>query len=121
AEDGIRDRNVTGVQTCALPISCLGGLVRDPVDLLAQAEALGELRPGDGRECAHGGADRVDLRGVLPGRGALLASGGGRGRRVLAHHHQLFSWRTVDVRSLIPYSPVSSDCQTFPATSRVGW
>src|SRR5438067_9531607 len=26
AEDGIRDRNVTGVQTCALPISaCLGG------------------------------------------------------------------------------------------------
>src|SRR5699024_11784854 len=25
AEDGIRDRNVTGVQTCALPISSLGG------------------------------------------------------------------------------------------------
>src|SRR5207249_6076977 len=24
AEDGIRDRNVTGVQTCALPISLLG-------------------------------------------------------------------------------------------------
>src|SRR5699024_12044031 len=24
AEDGIRDRNVTGVQTCALPISALG-------------------------------------------------------------------------------------------------
>src|SRR5699024_5577047 len=24
AEDGIRDRNVTGVQTCALPIYCLG-------------------------------------------------------------------------------------------------
>src|SRR5699024_12007760 len=24
AEDGIRDRNVTGVQTCALPISWLG-------------------------------------------------------------------------------------------------
>src|SRR5699024_11577910 len=23
AEDGIRDRNVTGVQTCALPISCV--------------------------------------------------------------------------------------------------
>src|SRR5438067_9461683 len=23
AEDGIRDRNVTGVQTCALPICCL--------------------------------------------------------------------------------------------------
>src|SRR5699024_11471768 len=24
AEDGIRYRNVTGVQTCALPISCIG-------------------------------------------------------------------------------------------------
>src|SRR5207249_7992463 len=27
AEDGIRDRNVTGVQTCALPISCSYGTV----------------------------------------------------------------------------------------------
>src|SRR5699024_11357543 len=26
AEDGIRDRNVTGVQTCALPISCQSAL-----------------------------------------------------------------------------------------------
>src|SRR5437868_7677116 len=25
AEDGIRDRNVTGVQTCALPIAAMGG------------------------------------------------------------------------------------------------
>src|SRR5699024_863002 len=30
AEDGIRDRNVTGVQTCALPISSLSGF---PIDL----------------------------------------------------------------------------------------
>src|SRR5699024_12036601 len=28
AEDGIRDRNVTGVQTCALPICCCVGLKR---------------------------------------------------------------------------------------------
>ena len=28
AEDGIRDRLVTGVQTCALPISCLKVIVR---------------------------------------------------------------------------------------------
>src|SRR5699024_11810472 len=28
AEDGIRDRNVTGVQTCALPISCRDGAVQ---------------------------------------------------------------------------------------------
>src|SRR5438067_9564101 len=32
AEDGIRDRNVTGVQTCALPISACGTVaVRVPV------------------------------------------------------------------------------------------
>src|SRR5699024_11758305 len=27
AEDGIRDRNVTGVQTCALPISAMDGIL----------------------------------------------------------------------------------------------
>src|SRR5699024_11661748 len=27
AEDGIRDRNVTGVQTCALPICLIGGCI----------------------------------------------------------------------------------------------
>src|SRR5579885_1167909 len=35
AEDGIRDRNVTGVQTCALPIwssGCLGEARRRPCD-----------------------------------------------------------------------------------------
>src|SRR5207249_9168436 len=36
AEDGIRDRNVTGVQTCALPISCRLGLLR-----LCQGDAVG--------------------------------------------------------------------------------
>src|SRR5207248_4020590 len=30
AEDGIRDRTVTGVQTCALPISCLPITLADP-------------------------------------------------------------------------------------------
>src|SRR5688572_31408856 len=30
AEDGIRDLTVTGVQTCALPISRAGGSVRHP-------------------------------------------------------------------------------------------
>src|SRR5207249_5501543 len=37
AEDGIRDRNVTGVQTCALPISAPG--------LGFPGEAAGKLRP----------------------------------------------------------------------------
>src|SRR5207249_6684847 len=33
AEDGIRDRNVTGVQTCALPIWKLSGLVSRVVQI----------------------------------------------------------------------------------------
>src|SRR5207249_7431308 len=39
AEDGIRDRNVTGVQTCALPISALG----DPVARVWNIAAAGEM------------------------------------------------------------------------------
>src|SRR5699024_99725 len=30
-EDGIRDRNVTGVQTCALPILAIGGALIPPI------------------------------------------------------------------------------------------
>src|SRR5207249_7364945 len=40
AEDGIRDRNVTGVQTCALPILCLLGL-RTPFGYTRQPEDPG--------------------------------------------------------------------------------
>src|SRR5699024_11763267 len=34
AEDGIRDRNVTGVQTCALPISWMLGKIVFPVTVI---------------------------------------------------------------------------------------
>src|SRR5437773_11444193 len=44
AEDGIRDRDVTGVQTCALPISAALPLVQD----------------GDGTNPAAGAADDLD-------------------------------------------------------------
>src|SRR5437868_15370787 len=48
AEDGIRDRNVTGVQTCALPISVgRANLYRRPPTAratLARSHALGRLR-----------------------------------------------------------------------------
>src|SRR5699024_7240694 len=63
AEDGIRDRNVTGVQTCALPICCL-------VTRLAVARIL---RPGS--------ALVVTVRaGAIPRSGAVLRSCGGLGR-----------------------------------------
>src|SRR5256886_8819563 len=49
AEDGIRDLTVTGVQTCALPISSLGLLGRVATDSvrarLAVAQVLAEGRP----------------------------------------------------------------------------
>src|SRR5271167_1510198 len=52
AEDGIRDRNVTGVQTCALPISRLRGLYR------GVRYVVGREIPGDVVECgaARGGS-----------------------------------------------------------------
>src|SRR5699024_11315204 len=43
AEDGIRDRNVTGVQTCALPISLgalVGGVAEAADDAIGRAMAL---------------------------------------------------------------------------------
>src|SRR5699024_12074329 len=40
AEDGIRDRNVTGVQTCALPISLDSDVLQESVRVISQAEIL---------------------------------------------------------------------------------
>src|SRR6266498_3218815 len=71
AEDGIRDADVTGVQTCALPIS---------------GDLLGEFPPGPGRRAAGAGVDRVRggdrrvLRGrvdVRPGRPGHAAGAAG--------------------------------------------
>src|SRR5690348_17759440 len=44
AEDGIRDGRVTGVQTCALPISHPGEPGYDPTYTLPCAKVLGEFR-----------------------------------------------------------------------------
>src|SRR5699024_12030828 len=43
AEDGIRDRNVTGVQTCALPISIPSSFLEgeDKKEVIAEAEDAG--------------------------------------------------------------------------------
>src|SRR5207248_4710114 len=44
AEDGIRDRTVTGVQTCALPIFCPSNrLASTPIVLLGVGSLLGLL------------------------------------------------------------------------------
>src|SRR2546425_5425628 len=52
AEDGIRDKLVTGVQTCALPIWDHGGGVQDGVR--ATPEALGDVVGCGGRPADRG-------------------------------------------------------------------
>src|SRR5699024_11443097 len=70
-EDGIRDRNVTGVQTCALPIS---GRAGDPGERLPPLSAARCTGGGGGRRvgCVHelAGTDLYRLRrlsGAVPG------------------------------------------------------
>src|SRR2546422_8136309 len=63
AEDGIRDVAVTGVQTCALPISCTYNITR-------RAAASGSPKLARRRACAGGGGGRS-------------AAAGGAGWRVL--------------------------------------
>src|SRR5207249_5558999 len=61
AEDGIRDRNVTGVQTCALPISAaaLGRIEFYQGDGPLPAQSAAAFRPGGVRqkERQHCGRD----------------------------------------------------------------
>src|SRR5258708_15001136 len=69
AEDGIRDDLVTGVQTCALPISALT-LDGERIELLANIE-----QPGDGPAAVHAGAVGVGLfrtEFLFMGRGGNL-------------------------------------------------
>src|SRR5438132_1966430 len=64
AEDGIRDHCVTGVQTCALPISLVEPLVEGQVHLrlgLAERVATEERRPLLALD------DRRDVDACLPG------------------------------------------------------
>src|SRR6266481_9419555 len=78
AEDGIRDGTVTGVQTCALPISGLGqepgtrAFIRElvrrcPVPLLVDADGLNALAPS-GREPGALDALRRETATVLTPR-----------------------------------------------------
>src|SRR6266568_2093731 len=64
AEDGIRDGTVTGVQTCALPISILWGLALDGADGVQQV--LEHLRIElDGAMALTGRTSLKDLDATL--------------------------------------------------------
>src|SRR5699024_11817060 len=62
-EDGIRDRNVTGVQTCALPILLCGGAVAfmyypDLLDKLTAKPLVEEVADSDVKESV---TEKVDV------------------------------------------------------------
>src|SRR5437868_14448869 len=65
AEDGIRDRNVTGVQTCALPSSEAVGEARAELDPVARARGttVGVRPAGAGRDRIETGVPHAFLVG----------------------------------------------------------
>src|SRR5207248_6011672 len=63
AEDGIRDRTVTGVQTCALPISALPKVeetIGNPLSPYAAGKYMNELYAGVFARCY--GMETIGLR-----------------------------------------------------------
>src|SRR5207249_6478462 len=90
AEDGIRDRNVTGVQTCALPISPRRGLAKkpwmsrflcsEPIVVSSPLSELIETDPTGSAAGTRGGAarDGPAVRGTVS---ASRAKGRGSARR----------------------------------------
>src|SRR5437868_15005256 len=77
AEDGIRDRNVTGVQTCALPIS-------PPDRPLGSREPMPRRRTGAKRNTAGrfaGPQADPGERRTLPGKGPTERKRGVEGKR----------------------------------------
>src|SRR2546427_7645729 len=63
AEDGIRDLTVTGVQTCALPISSLGVQLFDRSGRAAELTPQGEQLLPRIRELLHGAAQLREAAG----------------------------------------------------------
>src|SRR6266487_5461776 len=68
AEDGIRDGRVTGVQTCALPISAMAGAIFDGYLCSAEYLLYGPTPYAEVLELAR------DLRGTAERSGALRAA-----------------------------------------------
>src|SRR2546427_2464783 len=74
AEDGIRDLTVTGVQTCALPISTLGRAPRNDDGVPGRAPERGQgIDDAEFRSFVGAGRDEK------AGRGRLLLSAGEHG------------------------------------------
>src|SRR5256886_10849498 len=75
AEDGIRDLTVTGVQTCALPISEIEEFDDDPTDAAEVGTLAADVREGFGRLARAVGVltEREDQEIELPSDPQLLS------------------------------------------------
>src|SRR5437773_5929255 len=64
AEDGIRDRDVTGVQTCALPIYPAGNAVGTPALTALPAGSTARTAPTSPTATSTTPTDNLALRGI---------------------------------------------------------
>src|SRR5437879_13437661 len=103
AEDGIRDTSVTGVQTCALPIS------RRP------RHVAGRGRPGGDRARGTSGRGRAARDG---GDGRREAGAGERSEERRVGKECGAGWRAAHERKKIEYSEVGAPDQGQRATTR---
>src|SRR5690606_39877280 len=99
AEDGIRDFHVTGVQTCALPISCSSAI-----------NGLMACSPASPAAAAHAGTCRL----TPPGTGFLHGTGSGSllkiGRASCRERVEMsVVERSVDIKSRNEHIAVSRD------------
>src|SRR6266446_10095596 len=96
AEDGIRDYKVTGVQTCALPISC--AVRRDSSDYQSSARKRGQRSSTQARGRRWSG---VRNRGLLSSR---LAARGSANRRRACHlgGRRVWDGASVELQRAMP-------------------
>src|SRR5699024_11810980 len=99
AEDGIRDRNVTGVQTCALPILWTAAPVSPDQELIHPAVPLTETTGVDER---HPGPVQVE-------RGA-----GDQGQSVRIAGRELVDFGAHRVERPGPYLPSVQEAHAVP-------
>src|SRR5256886_3717617 len=123
AEDGIRDYTVTGVQTCALPISATGKLVAigDAVGIIA-AQSIGE--PGTQltlRTFHTGGVAGADITHGLPRVVELFEARKPKGQAQLALRDGTVQVEDTDeARRVIVSTPDGEeDAYSFPNRTRL--
>src|SRR5690606_4785868 len=136
AEDGIRDFHVTGVQTCALPISALGDALRDALGGLGAGLYLGRTlaslnRTDTGLRALLSDGTELNCDLVLSAVGlrprtALAGAAGlatGRGIRVdrqlrtsAAHVYALGDCAEVDGLNLLYVMPLMAGARALART-----